>query len=111
VKARRDWGYAPDYVRAMHAILNHDKPEDFVVATGVLHSVADICAVAFSHLGLEWRDHVETSDTFYRDEEEIPLVGCAAKIEREVGWRLVTTFEEMVRQMVDADVARLEPKI
>jgi GDPmannose 4,6-dehydratase len=82
-----------------------------VVATGVLHSVADICAVAFSHLGLEWRDHVETSDTFYRDEEEIPLVGCAAKIEREVGWRLVTTFEEMVRQMVDADVARLKPVI
>jgi GDPmannose 4,6-dehydratase len=108
VKARRDWGYAPDYVRAMHAILNHDKPEDFVVATGVLHSVADICAVAFSHLGLEWGDHVETSDTFYRDEEEIPLVGCAAKIEREVGWRPVTTFEEMVRRMVEADVARLK---
>ena len=108
VKARRDWGYAPDYVRAMHAILNHDQPEDFVVATGVLHSVADICAVAFSHLGLEWRDHVETSDTFYRDEEEIPLVGCAAKVKREVGWRPETSFQEMVCKMVEADLARLK---
>lgn len=108
VEARRDWGYAPDYVRAMHAILNHDTPEDFVVATGVLHSVADICSVAFSHLGLEWRDHVETSDTFYRGEEQVPLVGCAAKIEREVGWRPQTSFEEMVRKMADADLARLK---
>jgi GDPmannose 4,6-dehydratase len=109
VNGRRDWGYAPDYVRAMHAILNHHTPEDFVVATGVLHSVADICEAAFSHLGLQWRDHIETSEAFYRGEEEIPLVGCAAKIEREVGWRPVTTFEEMVHRMVDADLARLKP--
>jgi GDPmannose 4,6-dehydratase len=70
--------------------------------------VADICAVAFSHLGLEWRDHVETSDTFYRDEEEIPLVGCAAKVKREVGWRPETSFQEMVCKMVEADLARLK---
>ncbi len=107
VEARRDWGYAPDYVQAMHAILNHDQPEDFVVATGVLHSVADICQVAFAHLGLDWREHVEVSDAFYRHEEEIPLVGCSAKIEKAAGWRPSTTFEAMIRLMVDADVARL----
>ncbi len=107
VEARRDWGYAPDYVRAMHAILNHDRPEDFVVATGVLHSVADLCSVAFSHLGLDWHDHVETNAAFYRDEEEIPLVGCSAKIEREIDWRPATTFRQMVCKMVDADAARL----
>ena len=108
VEGRRDWGYAPDYVKAMHAILNHDHPEDFVVASGVLHSVADLCSLAFSHVGLEWRDHVETNTAFYRNEEEIPLVGCTAKIEREIGWRPVTTFRQMVCKMVDADVARLK---
>lgn len=108
VEARRDWGYAPDYVRAMHAILNHDRPEDFVVATGVLHSVADICQVAFAHLGLDWREHVEVSDAFYRHEEEIPLVGGSSKIEKAAGWRPSTSFEAMIRLMVDADVARLQ---
>ncbi len=108
LKARRDWGYAPDYVRAMHAIVNHDRPEDFVVATGVLHSVEELCEAAFSHVGLDWREHVEVNKDFYRDEEAVPLTGCSAKIEREVGWRPRTTFEEMVHQMVEADVARLK---
>lgn len=108
LEARRDWGYAPDYVRAMHAILNHDKPEDFVVATGVLHSVADLCEAAFSHVGLDWKAHVETNPAFFRSEEGIPLCGCADKIAREVGWRPTTSFREMVRRMVEADVARLK---
>lgn len=108
LEARRDWGYAPDYVQAMHAILNHDKPEDFVVATGVLHSVAELCEAAFGHVGLDWRMHVETSEAFYRHEEEVPLVGCAAKIEQVVGWKPATSFQEMVRKMVDADLARLK---
>jgi GDPmannose 4,6-dehydratase len=107
LEARRDWGYAPDYVRAMHAILNHDKPEDFVVATGMLHSVADLCEAAFSHVGLDWKAHVETNPAFYRTEEGIPLCGCAEKIEREVGWRPQTDFAEMVRRMVDADLSRV----
>lgn len=107
VEARRDWGYAPDYVKAMHAILNHDRPEDFVVATGVLHSVADICQVAFAHLGLDWRDHVEINDAFFRYEEEIPLVGCSSKIEKAAGWVPSTSFEDMIKLMVDADLARL----
>lgn len=108
LKARRDWGYAPDYVKAMHAILNHDHPEDFVVATGVLQSVEELCEVAFSHVGLDWRKHVEVNTDFYRDEEAVPLTGCSAKIQRELGWRPETTFVEMVHRMVDADKALLK---
>lgn len=107
LEARRDWGYAPDYVRAMHAILNHHTAEDFVVASGVLHSVAELCEAAFSHVGLDWRDHVRTNPAFYRKEDEIPLQGCRAKIERETGWQPATRFDEMIRKMVDADLARL----
>lgn len=108
VKARRDWGYAPDYVRAMHAILNQPQPEDYVVATGVLHSVEDICAAAFSHLSLDWRDHVEINDAFYRQDEDIPLVGCSTKIENASGWRPTTSFEAMIHKMVAADLARVK---
>lgn len=111
VEGRRDWGFAPDYVKAMHAILNHDEPGDFVVATGILHSVADICEAAFSHVGLEWREHVVTSETFYRDEEDVPLVGSALKIERDIGWRPITPFKKIICQMVDADLARLKQPV
>ena len=82
-----------------------------MVATGVLHSVEELCEAAFSHVGLDWRSHVEVNADFYRDEEAVPLTGCSAKIERELGWRPQTTFVEMVRQMVDADVARLKAVI
>jgi len=107
VEAQRDWGYAPDYVRAMHAILNHDQPEDFVVSSGALHSVADLCQLAFSRVGLDWHDHVELNEAFFRAEEAVALVGCSDKITRDTGWRAETSFEEMVFCMVDADVARL----
>jgi GDPmannose 4,6-dehydratase len=105
--AQRDWGYAPDYVRSMHAILNHDTPADFVVATGILHSVKDLCKLAFSRVGLDWQDHVEVNDAFYRPDERIALIGCTDKIRAHTGWYAQTTFEEMVSAMVDADVARL----
>jgi GDPmannose 4,6-dehydratase len=107
MEARRDWGYAPDYVRAMHAMLNHESPEDFVVATGVLHSVAELCEAAFSHVGLDWRRHVETNPAFHRAEESVPLQGCSDKIRQATGWQPTTSFETMIRNMVDADVARL----
>lgn len=110
LEALRDWGYAPDYVRAMHAILNHDRPEDFVVSSGVLHRVSDLCQLAFSRVGLDWRDHVEINEAFYRGEEAVPLVGCSDKITRETGWRAKTSFEQMVFRMVDADVARIVAK-
>lgn len=106
--ARRDWGYAPDYVRAMHAILNHQRPEDFVVASGVLRSVAELCEAAFSHVNLDWQQHVETSPAFYRAEDEVPLCGCADKITRVTGWHSETTFEQMIQKMVEADLARLK---
>ena len=105
--AQRDWGYAPDFVRSMHSILNHDVPGDFVVATGILHSVKDFCSLAFSRVGLHWQDFVEVNEAFYRPDEKIPLVGCADKIRAQTGWHPTTTFAETVFSMVDADVARL----
>jgi GDPmannose 4,6-dehydratase len=110
LEARRDWGYAPDYVSAMHSILNHHQASDFVVASGVLHSVAELCELAFSRVGLNWKDHVEVNEAFYRPDEAVPLVGDANKIRTETGWRSETSFEQMVFGMVDADVARLQAK-
>jgi GDPmannose 4,6-dehydratase len=107
LEAKRDWGFAPDYVRAMHAILNHEKADDFVVATGVLHSVGELCVVAFSYAGLDWRKHVEVNSMFNRLENEVPLVGCADKILQKTHWHPSTSFETMVRQMVEADLRRL----
>ncbi|MBL9130551.1 MAG: GDP-mannose 4,6-dehydratase [Verrucomicrobiaceae bacterium] len=105
--AERDWGYAPDYVRAMHLILNHSNAGDFVVSAGQLHSVRELCEVAFRHAGLEWQDHVRTNPVFVRPEESVRLVGDSSKITRELGWRPQTSFEEMIREMVDADIAAL----
>jgi len=104
LEARRDWGFAPDYVQTMHAILNHQQPDDFVVATGVLHSVGELCELAFSHAGLDWEKHVLVNPKFNRVEADIPLVGCAKKINTATGWQPQTSFAEMVRIMVDADV-------
>jgi len=107
LNAKRDWGFAPDYVKAMHAILNHDNPEDFVVATGILHSVGELCEVAFSHAGLDWRKHVVVNPMFNRLENEVPLVGCSDKIRMQTGWGPRTSFEEMIRLMVEADSQRV----
>jgi GDPmannose 4,6-dehydratase len=73
-----------------------------------LHSVEDLCRVAFSRVGLNWQDHVEVNEAFYRAEESVPLVGCADKIQRETGWRSETSFEAMVHHLVDADLVRLK---
>jgi GDPmannose 4,6-dehydratase len=105
--ARRDWGHARDHVRAMHAMLAPDKPQDYVVATGCLHSVGEFCEIAFSHAGLDWRAHVTTNPLFYRAEEDVPLQGNPARIRDTLGWNPKTTFDELVREMVDADVAQL----
>ncbi len=105
--AARDWGYAPDYVRAMHAILNHDVPDDFVVSSGRLHTVRDLCQVAFSHAGLDWEEHVRSNPVFFRKEDDIRLVGDSSKIKRELGWESRMGFADMIREMVDADDARI----
>lgn len=105
--ARRDWGYAPDYVRAMHMMLNHDVARDFVVASGVLHSVRDFCEIAFARAGLDWKEHVVSAEKFFRAEEPVPLQGDPTKIHATLSWRPTRTFEEVVYEMVDADLAAL----
>ena len=102
--SRRDWGYAPDYVRAMHLMLNHDTPHDFVVASCTLHTVREFCEIAFSHAGLDWKKHVVTVEKFYRPEEEVPLHGNPEKIKATLGWEATRSFEEIVREMVESDL-------
>ncbi len=105
--AERDWGYAPDYVEAMWRVLQHDEPDDFVIATGVAHSVRDCLALAFDHVGLQIDDHVEIDPAFTRPAEVDQLIGDASKATRVLGWRPQTDFEQMIRKMVDADLRLL----
>lgn len=105
--ARRDWGYAPDYVRAMHLMLNHHEPRDYVLASGQLRSVRDFCEAAFSCAGLDWREHVVSVEKFFRPEDTVPLVGDAALIRQELGWEPRMGFDEMVREMVEEDLRAL----
>jgi len=103
LEARRDWGYAPEYVEAMWRMLQQDEPGDYVVATGVSHSVREFCEVAFSLLGLDYREHVQTDRQLYRPAEVDRLVGNPAKAENVLGWRSRTSFKELVRMMVQED--------
>ena len=105
--ARRDWGYSPDYVRAMWMILQQDKPDDYVVATGQSHSVRDLVAQAFSVLGLNWQDYVEVDKQFFRPAEIFELRGDASKAKRKLGWKPTVSFEEMIKIMVEHDYNRL----
>jgi GDPmannose 4,6-dehydratase len=109
--ARRDWGYAPDFVEAMWMMLQHDRPDDFVIATGESHSVQELCAVAFGCLDLAWEKHVSTDFAYERPAEVDHLCGDATKARQVLGWRPRVTFEELVRIMVDADVRLLEDEL
>jgi GDPmannose 4,6-dehydratase len=107
--ARRDWGYAPDYVRAMRLTLQADKPDDYVVATGEAHSVEEFVAAAFGHVGLDWREHVRHDESLSRGHAESPeLVGDPTKIREQLGWEPDVRFDELVRRLVDADLAELQ---
>jgi len=106
--AKRDWGYAPDYVEAMWMMLQQDEPEDFVIATGETHTVRRCVEIAFDHVDLEWEPHVVIDDAFKRPAEVDLLVGDASKARDQLGWTPGTSFEEMIRLMVDADLRRLE---
>lgn len=110
LQAKRDWGYAPDYVRAMHAMLNHTQAEDFVVATGTLHTVQNLCEAAFGHVGLNWQDHVKVNPLFVRTENEVHLVGDPTKIQTKLGWNSTQSFDGMIREMVNTDLSRLAEK-
>ena len=107
LESRRDWGSAPDYVEAMWRMLQLDAPGDFVVASGGTHSIRELCEVAFSHVGLSWEDHVVVDPRFYRPAEVDLLIGDAAHARETLGWKPRTSFEELVRGMVDADLSAL----
>ena len=104
--AKRDWGYAPDYVEAMWMMLQADEPDDYVIATGETHSVREFLEHAFSHAGLDWEPHVEIDPRYFRPAEVDVLLGDASKARERLGWQPKVGFEELVRIMVDADVAR-----
>ena len=104
LEARRDWGYSPDYVRAMWLMLRHDTPDDYVVATGELHSVQELVEAAFGSLDLDWRTHVEIDQNLYRPSEARALCGDAGKARSVLGWSPKVGFGEMVRRMVEADL-------
>lgn len=109
LSARRDWGYAGDYVRAMWLMLQHDEPGDYIVASGVSRSVEELVACAFDAVSLDWRDHVRSDPALYRGTAELhDLVGDASKARRVLGWEPVVPFEELVKLMVEADLARLQ---
>jgi GDPmannose 4,6-dehydratase len=105
--ARRDWGFAGDYVRAMWLMLQRDAPDDYVVATGETHSVEQFLDVAFDHLDLDWRDFVVQDERFMRPAEVDLLVGDPSKAGRELGWEPSVSFADLVRMMVDADLQLL----
>jgi GDPmannose 4,6-dehydratase len=106
--AERDWGFAGDFTQAMWMMLQQEKPQDYVIATGITHSVRQLLEVAFGHLGLDYREYVETDPAFFRPAEIHYLRGDYSKAARELGWKPTVTFEELIRMMVDADVARLQ---
>lgn len=106
IEGQRDWGYAPDYVRGLHAMLQHPVPQDFVFSTGVLHRVSDWLELAFGHLGLDWRKHVTFDKRFARAADPVQLVGDASLARQELGWQPRVAFEDIVRIMVEADYRR-----
>lgn len=104
--AQRDWGYAPDYVNAMYLILQQDKPDDYVIATGKTHSIKEFLMVAFSHVGLNWQDYVEINPELVRPLETGPLTGNASKAKLMLNWKPSVSFEELVKLMVNSDLAK-----
>jgi GDPmannose 4,6-dehydratase len=109
--ARRDWGYAPDYVRAMWAILQQDAPDDYVIGTGEAHSVREFLDLAFAHANLDWHEFVEVDPRYFRPAEVDHLLADASKARRVLGWEPSVTFKDIVRIMVDADLADVESKL
>jgi len=102
--ARRDWGYAKDYVKAMWLMMNVDEPDDYVIATGETHSVREFLEKAFGHLELDWQQHVEIDPRYYRPAEVDLLMGDAGKARRVLGWQTTITFDDLVKLMVDHDL-------
>ena len=106
--AKRDWGYAKDYVRAMYLMLQQDHPDDYVVSTGETYSVRRFCEIAFGHVGLNYQDYVVIDERFYRPAEVDLLVGDPGKAKQQLGWQPEVSFEQLVTMMVDADLALIK---
>ncbi|PZO60295.1 MAG: GDP-mannose 4,6-dehydratase [Phormidesmis priestleyi] len=106
--AKRDWGFAGDHVEAMWRMLQADTPEDYVIGTGVLHTVQDLVAAAFSCVDLDWQKYVETDPAFIREDEHFQLVADPTKAKENLGWQPQVSFEQLVETMVRSDLARLE---
>ena len=111
LEAMRDWGFSGDYVRAMWLMLQQDEPDDYVVASGVKHSVRDLVDLAFRHVGLDWHDHVEIDPGLFRPAEVNTLRGDATKAHTMLGWTPSVSFAELVQMMVDADLERVQHEI
>jgi GDPmannose 4,6-dehydratase len=109
--ARRDWGFAGDYVEAMWLMLQQDKPDDYVVATGETHSVQEFLEVVFAHLKLKWQDHVEIDQRFFRPAEVDLLIGDASKAKRQLGWTPKVKFERLAELMIEADLELAEREL
>ncbi len=107
IEGRRDWGFAGDYVHAMWLMLQQPVPDDFVIATGITHSVKELLEIAFAHAGLDWQEHVEIDSALMRPAEDDLLSGDASKANKVLGWKPTVTFREMVRMMVDSDISLL----
>ncbi len=108
LEAKRDWGYAKEYVEAMWLMLQQDKPDDYVIATGEMHSVKEFCEVAFSHVGLDWQKYVQVDPLYFRPTEVEVLIGNSNKAREKLGWKPKTTFEALTKLMVDSDLAQLK---
>jgi GDPmannose 4,6-dehydratase len=102
--AKRDWGYAPDYVAAMWKMLQHDRPDDFVIGTGEAHSVRDFLDEAFEYVGMDWKEHVKVDECYFRPNEVDHLLADATRAREELGWEPRVLFRDLVRIMVDADL-------
>jgi GDPmannose 4,6-dehydratase len=111
LQARRDWGYAPEYVEAMWRMLQQGRPADYVIATGESHTVQEFVEVAFSHVDLDWRRYVLVDPSYYRPSEVDELCGDASKARVDLGWKPETSFDELVRLMVDADIVLLDDEL
>jgi GDPmannose 4,6-dehydratase len=111
LEARRDWGYAPEYVAAMWLMLQQEQPGDYVIATGESHTVREFVSAAFEHAGLDWQKHVEIDPRYYRPAEVNDLIGDASKARAEIGWEPTIYFPELVKLVVDADIEMLDGQL
>lgn len=105
---QRDWGYAKEYVEAMWLMLQHKTPMDYVIGTNTMYTIEDLCRIAFSHVGLKYKDHVISTKKFFRPTEIKPLKGDYSRAKKELGWKPKTSFEDLIKLMVDADLERFK---